>query len=258
MQKILQTQFSVEEILAAIVNQDLVFHFHPIVDKCGQIVMYETLTRLKIKNMIVYPKDFLWIFDRVPLPVFYKSLLNKVYSILLNKSFHKKITINISKHEIDNNFFEFLVAKNEETPIDPNRLIIEITENTLMDINTLRIISKIKQELGFSFAIDDFGVGYATLSLLYENERFFDIVKLDGIFLRDLENKGRVQGLFHMNELCQAFGKKTVIEYVDTEYKKMLSLKAGYDYMQGNFFGNPQLIEKYEQLTEIKLSTRTA
>lgn len=257
MSKIFPKEFSDEEILLAIVNKDIIFHFQPIVDRNEEIIVYETLTRLNIKNKIVYPEEFLWIFEKVPLPSFYECLIEKVYSLLLNESFTKKISINISKHEVDNGFFAFLIEKNLKTPIDPKRLIIEITEGTLLDINSLRKVSKIRQEHGFLFAIDDFGVKYATLSHLYQNEDFFDIIKLDGMFLEDVDKiPSRKEGLYHIRKLCHAFGKKTVIEYVDSEYKKQLSLDAGYDYMQGYLFGKPMIIESYEDL--MKYNHRTA
>ena len=94
--------------------------------------------------------------------------------------------------------------------------------------------------LGCGVALDDFGAGYA--SFLSLRELGVDMVKIEGSFIENLgtdaEDEMFVRTLI---DLARSFGVVTVGEWVSDERTVQLLEKAGVSYMQGYFFGRPEL-----------------
>ena len=86
-----------------------------------------------------------------------------------------------------------------------------------------------------SLAIDDFGVGYSSLSRLRHLP--FDTLKIDGTFIKDIttnQESGAVAGA--VISLGQNLGLKVVAEGVETEAQKNHLLSRGCTLMQGFLF----------------------
>ncbi|MCU1362952.1 MAG: diguanylate cyclase/phosphodiesterase with sensor(s) [Acidimicrobiaceae bacterium] len=78
------------------------------------------------------------------------------------------VTVNLSSRQFrDPELVPSIVASLMESGLDPERLVIEITESTtLLDIaETLSVIEQLNR-LGIGIALDDFGTGYSSLSYL--------------------------------------------------------------------------------------------
>ena len=94
--------------------------------------------------------------------------------------------------------------------------------------------------LGCRVALDDFGAGYTS----FRNLRLLgvDMVKIDGSFIQNLgaqaEDELFVRTLIG---LAKSFGITTVGEWVGDEKTAKILEKAGVSYMQGYFFGAPEL-----------------
>jgi EAL domain-containing protein (putative c-di-GMP-specific phosphodiesterase class I) len=88
------------------------------------------------------------------------------------------VAVNISGRELhEHNIVEDVRVALEETRIDPDALVLEITESVLMQ-ETPMVLERLRQlkALGVQLAIDDFGTGYSSLSYL---QRFpIDILKI--------------------------------------------------------------------------------
>jgi EAL domain-containing protein (putative c-di-GMP-specific phosphodiesterase class I) len=88
-------------------------------------------------------------------------------------------------------------------------------------------------------ALNDFGVEYP--SLHYLKNAPVDYVKIDGSLIKQIfkspDDKIFVKAL---TEIAQAFGKKTVAEYVENEEILEILKEFGIDYAQGFFIGKPQ------------------
>jgi diguanylate cyclase (GGDEF)-like protein len=121
------------------------------------------------------------------------------------------------------------------------RLSVEITETAAIEDldQTMSFVDALK-EMGCSVAIDDFGAGFTSFrNLKYLN---IDMVKIDGSFvrnmLRDASDRAFVETLA---SLARSFNAKTVAEWVgDAETAQALS-DMGIDYLQGFYFGEPQI-----------------
>ena len=100
--------------------------------------------------------------------------------------------------------------------LDPARLIIEITESTLMqkDRTTIDMLHWIR-ESGIRFAVDDFGTGYSSLSYLRSFP--FNSIKIDRSFITSVVEDERSQKLLSaIARLGRALKMSVVAEGVET------------------------------------------
>jgi EAL domain-containing protein (putative c-di-GMP-specific phosphodiesterase class I) len=135
-----------------------------------------------------------------------------------------------------------------ETELEPSALQLEITERAVMD-NAEYSIGKLKKlkELGVSFAIDDYGMGY---SCLYYLKRMpVDFLKIDRSFIVGLgQDPGDKAIVFGTIGLAHALGLKVVAEGVETEEQLAKLKEVGCDLAQGYHFAKPLPGEEAERL----------
>ncbi len=123
--------------------------------------------------------------------------------------------------------------------ISPKRLELEITETALiLDLNrALHNLRQIKA-LGISIAMDDFGIGYSSLSLL--NSFPFDRIKVDGSFIQLTGSNDRSDAIFKaVVGLGTALSVPVLAEGVETALQHQFAKASGCDELQGYHFGRP-------------------
>ena len=123
--------------------------------------------------------------------------------------------------------------------ISPKRLELEITETALiLDLNrALHNLRQIKA-LGISIAMDDFGIGYSSLSLL--NSFPFDRIKVDGSFIQLTGSNKRSDAIFRaVVGLGNALSVPVLAEGVETALQHKFAKASGCDELQGYYFGRP-------------------
>jgi diguanylate cyclase (GGDEF)-like protein/PAS domain S-box-containing protein len=126
-----------------------------------------------------------------------------------------------------------------EFDLPATALELEIVENVLLrhDAGTLRLLQDLRR-LGVGLAFDDYGTGYASLSLLkqYPVSR----LKIDRSFMRDVhvdrENAAVVQAVLHLGE---SFGMDVIAEGVESEAQRDFLYRCGCAEAQGYLFGAP-------------------
>ena len=121
------------------------------------------------------------------------------------------------------------------------RLILEITEASAMVMpDVVQSFMMGLQNQGITFALDDFGAGYT--SFRYLKNFYFDILKIDGQFIRgidgDPDNQVLVEALVGIG---RQFGMFTVAEAVETEAEAAYLRSTGIDCLQGYLYGAPTL-----------------
>lgn len=124
-------------------------------------------------------------------------------------------------------------------PTTAERLILEITERSAMVMpEIVTVFMKDLQKDGISFALDDFGAGYT--SFRYLRDFYFDILKIDGEFVRNIahsaDNQVLVQALV---DVARQFDMFTVAESVETAQDVAFLTAAGVDCLQGYHFAAP-------------------
>lgn len=137
-------------------------------------------------------------------------------------------------------FTEFVRSTLQQYNISGTCLHFEITERVLME-NTEWIIKRLNElrALGVGLAIDDFGIGYSSLSYL---KRFpIEILKIDQSFVRDLEEDANsAQIVLAIIQLAHSLGMRVTAEGVETEEQRDFLLKHQCDYLQGYLISRPQ------------------
>lgn len=150
------------------------------------------------------------------------------------------ISINLSARLLhDEAFAQRLLQRIDEGGLAPERLILEITEDTLeTDLRAAaRVLHKLKQR-GVRIALDDFGTGQASLSHL---RRFpFDYIKIDQSFIAGIGTVRNDEKLIQaIIRLAHALGMQVVAEGVETELQRRFLGAENCDYIQGFLVGRP-------------------
>ena len=127
--------------------------------------------------------------------------------------------------------------------LDPGNLVIELTESTIMhntEVNLERF--RALKALGVRLAIDDFGMGYSSLSYLH---RFpIDILKIDRAFVSRLTARGEGPELARaVVMLGETLGLETVAEGIEHEEQASKLLELGCVAGQGFLFAGATSLE---------------
>lgn len=208
------------------------------------IAFYEGLIRIQDPNGRIIPaKEFIEhveetetgrLIDCLALEMGLRSLI-KVPSL--------RLSINMSARSIGyGKWIETLGRGLRQDASIAQRLILEITESSAMLVPEL--VMNFMRDLrrrGISFALDDFGAG--TTSFRYLRDFDFDILKIDGQFMRNIEqsadNQVLVQALISIGE---HFGMDTIAEAVETPSASHWLTQAGIDCQQGYYFAAPTVV----------------
>jgi EAL domain-containing protein (putative c-di-GMP-specific phosphodiesterase class I) len=119
------------------------------------------------------------------------------------------------------------------------RIIFEVTEgDRIEDGPWLTTILREYQRFGFLTAIDDFGAGYAGLTLLADFTP--DIIKLDMALVRGVEGSKSRQAIARgMVRICRELGVLVIAEGIETAAERDFFLSEGVTLMQGYLFARP-------------------
>ena len=105
-----------------------------------------------------------------------------------------------------------------------------------------RFIKALKA-IGCVFSLDDFGSGLS--SFAYLKNLPVDILKIDGMFVRDIVNDPIELAMVRsINEIGHVMGKQTVAEFVEDQAIFDKLRETGVDYAQGYVVGRPRPIEE--------------
>jgi diguanylate cyclase (GGDEF)-like protein len=232
------------QLQSAILNQELSLVFQPLVSsKNKSIHGFEALIRWENPEVGVVPSaEFIPISEET-------SLIYPITSWVFEEAFKQynawgkpslSLSINISVLHLTSQDIESqLEALLDKYNISPDKLILEITESTLMQnlkqaANTLEALS----DLGIKIAIDDFGTGYSSLS--YLKHLPFSILKIDQSFIQDVNknpnNEAIVESIVNMGKIMKI---EVVAEGVETEQQFNFLKSIGCEYIQGYYISEP-------------------
>ncbi len=154
----------------------------------------------------------------------------------------RKVSINVSTRwfGLSRPMLPRLISKVlDRTGLSPDCLTIELTERLLIN-DAERALCEMRElkDLGVQLALDDFGVGYSSLSYL---EAFpFDLVKLDKAFVAGLGRSTRSESVVKaVIQLGHELGIKLCAEGVETESQLAFLRDQHCDLVQGYLLGRP-------------------
>lgn len=165
---------------------------------------------------------------------------------LINETFGADITIsmNVAAKQAGNPDFMRPFAEALEATGFPQRFMIEVTEDAFVTKTHIQDeILPIFRKLGVKISIDDFGIGYSSLSALADITA--DEIKIDRSFITDIHKRPRSQGILRAIEsLSEALGMTVIAEGLES-FEELAYLQAATKirYAQGYYFSKPIFLE---------------
>ncbi len=166
---------------------------------------------------------------------------------LINDTFgpDTSISINVAAKQAGNPQFMRPFALALEATGYPKRFMIEVTEDAFVAKTHFQDeILPMFRKLGVGVSIDDFGIGYSSLSALADITA--DEIKIDRSFITDIHKRPRSQGILRAIEsLSEALGMTVVAEGIET-FEELAYLQAATKirYAQGYYFSRPIFLEE--------------
>ncbi|GAB4573620.1 MAG: hypothetical protein Tsb008_08600 [Rhodothalassiaceae bacterium] len=152
-----------------------------------------------------------------------------------------RLSINVSAdmltHEGGDRLTSYLVRLLNEVGLDPSRLMLEITERTIVDedSNALAVIDSLKA-YGIKMALDDFGTGYSALS--YLKALPIDELKIDRSFVHGAASEDRAL-LRAIISMAKTLNMIVTAEGVETVEQLARLADEGCDFFQGYLCAPP-------------------
>jgi diguanylate cyclase (GGDEF)-like protein/PAS domain S-box-containing protein len=247
----MKRKINIESLLhKAIEKGELALYYQPQINlKDVQLAGAEALLRWNSELGLISPDEFIPIAEEtgliIPLGewVFREACRHaKLFRSRELKFF--PISVNISTKQLMNTqFIDRLKAIMEEEGVTPNTLTLEITESTLLFYDKAQDnIDKLRQ-LGVGISIDDFGVGFSSLSMI--KNIMIDELKIDRSFIKNaLENKRDRSILEGIIQIGKNIDAKVVVEGVET-VEQLEYLMDKNVYGQGYFFSQPLCVSDF-------------
>ncbi|WP_425093166.1 EAL domain-containing protein [Tropicimonas sp. S265A] len=227
----------------AVARKNVLLAYQPVMmtRKRGRPAFYEGLIRvMDNRGRIIPAREFIETVENQELGRQLDCLALEIGLDTLRRVPGLRLAINMSARSIG--YEPWSKTLRDGLAADPTaaeRLILEITEQSAMIMpEIVTVFMKELQRQGISFALDDFGAGYT--SFRYLRDFYFDILKIDGQFVRNIahsaDNQVLVQALV---DVARHFDMFTVAESVETADDVAFLTAAGVDCLQGYHFAAP-------------------
>ena len=249
----LQNQLKHNQLLIArlsqsLIDEDFKLYIQPKVNQLtNQVEGLEALVRWDCPGVgFLTPDKFVPLFEEIGrVTEIDRYVFNHVCEWLANRKQNNlpvyPISINLSrKHFEDVAFVTTFEQITKIYGIEPYLIEFEVTERIFMMEDcfvNMEVILDRMHEIGFKCSMDDFGVGYSSLSTL---RRFpFDIIKLDRSFFFNINDDKNYQVIKCIVELCDALNMKIVAEGIESKQQLELLKQLGIYIIQGYYYARP-------------------
>jgi EAL domain-containing protein (putative c-di-GMP-specific phosphodiesterase class I) len=209
----------------------------------GRTVAAEALARLELADgRLLAPSDFIQVAEDTGLVVQVDARITELALARLADTGVApglRIAVNLSASSLDHaEYVERLTAALDRHGVDPARLLVEVTESSLLDPSGPRAqgLAELRR-LGIGIGIDDFGTGFSALAYL---DRFnLDFLKIDRSFVARLGNARSNAMVAAIVDLAHAHGLVVTAEGVERPIHAAQLRDMGCDRAQGFYFGRP-------------------
>ena len=226
-------------------REELHLEFQPIVSlPDGRIRGAEALLRWHHPTRgLVSPTDFIPVAERTGLIVpigIWVLRASCEEALTWPRSEDLSISINVSSRQLrEPGFSDDVERILHETELDPQRVVLEVTESVLVDdvVGAQLRLAQLRS-LGVRIALDDFGAGYSSLG--YLRSLPLDVVKIDRMFVSSLSDQDERRSLIlGVIRLLQTLHVQTVAEGIETLEQLEYMTAMGVDRAQGFYFARP-------------------
>jgi len=250
------------ELRQAIENEELLVYYQPKVDiRTRRVVGVEALVRwIHPERGFMSPDEFIPLAEQTgliqPLTTFVLRTALRECRKWQDDGLELDVSVNLSVRSLlDLQLPEGVSALLREFAVDPSRLVLEITESSIMadPIRAADVVDRLS-DLGIGLAIDDFGTGYS--SLAYLKRLPVSEIKIDKSFVMAMINEDNDAVIVRSTvDLGQNLGLTVVAEGVETVEMFDELKKLGCDVAQGYLLSRPL---PPDELTHWALDWRSA
>jgi diguanylate cyclase (GGDEF)-like protein len=231
-----------DDLRLAVSAGEIIPHFQPLMDLAtDRILGFEALARWMHPTKGMIPPDTfipiaedLGIIDEITY-----AMLRAACSAAADWPASLSLSVNVSPVQLKDPWLASrLLAILAEMRFAPDRLIIEVTENAVIDdMKKAQEIFSALQSVGVRIALDDFGKGYS--SLYHLRELRFDQLKIDRSFVHSMECPESAKIVSAVTGLGKSLGMPVTAEGVETNAEAIALRALGCEHAQGFLFGEP-------------------
>lgn len=242
------------DLRKAVEQEEFVLHYQPQLNpKTGNIIGVEALIRWQHPTLgLLSPDKFIKLAED-------NGLINQIGKWVIkeacaqNKRWQDagyeplKVSVNLSTQQfLTNDLVTYMENTLEKTGLDPQYLVVEITEYMAMEYEySLKVLKQLK-EIGIGISIDDFGTGYS--SLAYLNNFPIDFIKIDKSFVFEIINDQPSAFIVRaIITLAHNLQMQVIAEGVETEEQLEFLINQQCDFVQGFHFSKPLSAEEFEK-----------
>lgn len=244
----------------ALENDQIVVYYQPRIDaRTEEIVAVEALARWNHPDLgLIPPKDFIPLAEDTDLILILgEQVLRKACQQV--RKWHDdefipiRVSVNVSPRQLKQaNLPEIIANVLQDTGLDPSFLELEITESAAMqNVNFAILMLRELKDMNVTISIDDFGVGYSSLS--YLKKLPIDALKIDQSFMRgieqDIDNAAIVSAII---ALAQRLGLHVTAEGVESKRQLQFLQSQDCDEVQGFLFGKPMPAHTFEEWMHLR------
>ncbi len=249
-------EYSLEiDLRRALENNEFVLHYQPqIHNQTGKLVGFEALIRWQHPRLgLLPPGKFIKLAEE-------NGLITQIGEWVINEACSQnkkwqdagmepiKVSVNLSTQQfLTRNLVTYMEDVLKRTALDPQYIVVEITEYMAMEYEYSIIVLKKLKSLGIGISIDDFGTGYSSLNYLKNFP--IDYIKIDKSFISELMNDPNDAIIVNaIITLAHNLHKEVIAEGVETKEQLDFLTKHQCDITQGYFFSKPLPIEEIEKI----------
>ena len=239
---------------SAIENEEFIVYYQPkvSVDEC-RLVGAEALCRWEHDGRLISPAEFIPVLERgidICKLDFYmldhvcrdiRRWLDEGRSVV-------KVSVNLSRrHLSDMDLLQHIVEIVDRNNVPHEYIEVELTETTTdVEFKDLKRVISGLQEVGIATSVDDFGIGYSSLTLIKDIP--WNVLKVDRSFLpehgENYDAKKEVM-LRYVVGMAQGMGLECVAEGVETLEQIKLLMDCKCDIVQGFYFDRPMPVDEF-------------
>lgn len=246
------------ELTQGVRERQFTAHYQPIIDlRDGRCVGVEALLRWQRPEGTLLPCAFIELAEQSglirPMTDQLIAAVVRDLSPVLSDDAGFHVSINLAPEDVSSGrYLPVLDEVLAGSPIPPERVWLEVTESSLVNLDAARDALERARQRGYRIALDDFGTGYS--SLQYLDRLPLDLLKIDRSFVQQIGNSSHCPITLHTIALARHLHLETVAEGIETMDQLSFLLEHGVQFGQGWLFGKAMAISDLREFLRRPLS----